>query len=161
MARAAAAPCLALLAGLSGCAFLRSGAAPAPLLPAHGRPAAAIAPDANFILQISEAVASREEDTASFTKIFIDGTLAGETEVGPRSQERLWGRRLDAGNHLFRFEYQILPGTGEWAALDAQWQPTERFIRVERGGRTRADLKFYDGARRHELRLSREPAAKP
>lgn len=162
-ARAGFRPGLALLAGLSGCGLIRPAAPPAPLLPGHVRPApsAAIPADANFVLAVSEAIASLEEDTASYTKIFIDGQPAGETAVGPRSQERRWGRRLEAGNHLFRFEYQVLPSTGDWTALDAQWQPTERFIRIEGGARTSAALKFYEGARRHDLRVSREPAAKP
>ena len=152
-------PSLAVLVGLSGCTIFQ----PAPATPGRAKPAPApvIPADANIILTVSEAVASLEEDTASYTKVFVDGEPAGETSVGPRSQERQWGRRLEPGNHLFRFEYQVLPSTGDWTPLEAQWQPTERFVRIEGGAKTLVALKFYDGARRHDLQISREPAGKP
>lgn len=137
----------AVLLSLAGCSALR------PPLPA----AEEVPADANFVLSLSEAAASVEEDTPSYAKIFVDGQPAGETAVGPKSRERRWGLRLDSGNRLFRFEYWVLPSSGPWAALDAQWQPTERFIRVVEGERAVVSLKFYDGARRHDFQISREP----
>ena len=151
----------ALVLGLAGCSVFGPGVpAPAkPLAPGHVEPApaAAIAADANFVLTVSEAVDSADEDTASYTVIYVDGKPVGKTPIGPKSQARQWGLKLPPGNHLFRFEYWILPSVGDWGALDAQWQPTESFIRVEEGARTSAALKFYEGAHQHDLQNSREP----
>lgn len=117
----------------------------------------AVPSDSNFVLSVSEAVAGPEEDTPAYAKVYIDGKPAGETPKGPKSQEKKWGAHLSPGNHLFRFEYWVLPGAGDWGLLDDQWQPTERFIRIEEGGRTAVPLKFYEGGRKHSLQTSREP----
>jgi hypothetical protein len=127
------------------------------LPPGHVAPAppAAIPADANFVLRLSEAVGTPEEDVGSYVKVVIDGEEAGQVAMGPKSQERLWGVRLPPGNHLFRFEYSVLSLAGPWVPLDAQWQPAERFIRVEDKFRVKVSLKFYDGARRHQLEIAR------
>ena len=142
-----------------GAAALFCGCAAKPLvdLPAP-QPRAVpfvVPPAANAEVVVTEAVAGPEEDTASFTRIFIDGKPAGQTPVAPRSQPHRWADRIPAGNHLFRFEQWYLPQAGEWGVLDAQWQPTERFVRVSDGERTTIGLKFSDGGRRFELAVSR------
>jgi len=113
----------------------------------------------NLVLSVTEAVASADEDLPSYTKVFIDGKPAGQTDAAPRSQTRTWGTSLPDGNHLFRFEQWTLPTPGEWTPVPARWQPAERFIRVELGERTLVALKFYDAERRYSLSISREPLA--
>lgn len=150
----------ALAAAAWGCAGPRPVPAPvAPLLPGHVPPAAAVAlaADANLVVTVTEAVAALEDDRGSRTLIFIDGEPAGRIPDGPKSQERKWGLRLPPGNHLFRFEHWVLPAEGDWAPLDAQWQPVERFIRVEEGRRTEILLKFRDEGRGHSLEITRRP----
>lgn len=153
-ARAVAA--LAAAAALAGCAGARvektqAGPPKAPPPPPFVAPASA-----NVELVVAEAVAGPEEDVASFTKVFIDGQLVGQTAVGQKSQERRWAGRVPGGNRLFRFEQWYLPHVGDWAALDAQWQPPERFVRVDDAARTTIALKFSEGARRYELNVSRQ-----
>jgi hypothetical protein len=119
-------------------------------------PPKAVPSDANFVLVVSEAVGDPSKDLGSYTKIFVDNQLAGQTETGPKSSDKKWGARLEAGNHLFRFEKWNLPTVGDWAALDSQWQPPERFIRVEAATRVTAKLKFYDDGRGRDLTITRQ-----
>lgn len=157
---------------VSGCAFARAAAlaAAAALLsacaakPLIGGPAPqpaavpfVVPPQANVELVVTEAVAGPEQDTASFTKVFVDGKPIGQTAVAPRSQERRWSDLIPAGNHLFRFEQWYLPQVGEWGALDAQWQPPERFIRVADGSRTSITLRFSEGGRHFDFAVTRRP----
>ena len=151
---------MVLCAGAGACVRLQpKPPSPQVLVPGHVAlaPELAMSADANFVLTVSEAVGTPEEDTASYTQIVIDGRPAGRVPIGPRSQQRKWGARLEIGNHLFRFEQWRLPPAGDWGPLDAQWQPNERFIRVERGARTSVVLKFYEGGRKHEEQIAREP----
>lgn len=131
---------------LAGCGAQRGGPPP-------------VSKDANFVLSVSEVVGSPEEDVASQAKVYVDQALAGETWLGPKSREKRWGARLAPGNHLFRCEYWVQAGTAPAAALDAQWQPRERFIRVEEATRAVMTLKFLDRGLRHEVQLGREPLA--
>jgi hypothetical protein len=124
-------------------------------------PPQAVPSDANFVLIVSEAVGDPAQDLGSYTKVFVDNQLAGQTETGPKSADKKWGARLAPGNHLFRFEKWNLPKVGDWAALDAQWQPPERFIRVEAATRAVARLKFFDDGRGRDLQISREPLGAP
>lgn len=150
---------LALALGLSACGGFKARPpgrpGPAVDLP---RPAPAIPSDANFVLSVSEAVAGPEEDIPAYLKVTVDGNRAGETPSGPKSQEKKWGARLPPGNHLFGFEYWVASSSGAWTMLDSQWQPVERFIRIEGETRTSVSLKFYEGARRHDARISRQAA---
>ncbi|MBI5631753.1 MAG: hypothetical protein HY921_12820 [Elusimicrobia bacterium] len=114
-------------------------------------------PNCNFELESSEAVPGLEEDSPAYVQIYIDGLPAGRTAALPKSQEKKWGRRLPAGNHLFRFEYWTQAAGGAWAPAEASRQPHERFIRVEREGRAKIVLKFYDGGRKHSFQVLREP----
>lgn len=142
------------------------GGTPATVIPT-AKPAVPVAPpapppmpqNANFLLVVSEAVDSAADDLGSYTRVYVDGKPAGETPVAPKSQEKEWGALLPAGNHLFRFEKWNLPSTGDWAMLDPQWQPVERFIRVEPGQKTIVSLKFYDGGTKNDLRVVRQPLA--
>ena len=146
--------------------------------PIAGKPAAPAAPpergaavvfaqpppipaDANALVTFSEAVAAPEDDIPAYAKVFIDGKLVGQTAIGPKSAPKAWGQVLEPGNHLFRFEAWLLPLPGEWAPLSVQWQPPERFIRVEPGRRTLVSLKLFDGGRRHSLEITRQPQAAP
>ena len=151
----------ALAVFLSGC----RGAGPIVAAPPSQRqpmvPPVVIPADANFLLMVSEAIASPEDDVLSYTKVFIDGQPAGQTPIAAKSKEKAWGDVLAAGNHLFRFEGWVLPLPGEWTPLAAQWQPPERFIRIEPGQHTGVALKFFDAGRRHSLRITREPSAAP
>lgn len=147
-------PALAVALAAAGCA------APAvrPLLPGHVPPAPEVElpKAANVEVSVVEAVPGPEEDTGSYAVVYVGGREAGRVPVGPRSQERRWGFTLPPGNHLFRFEYWVLPPAGDWTRLDEQWQPPERFIRVDEKSRVAVSLKFVDGGRRHSLQVSRE-----
>jgi hypothetical protein len=149
-ARTLAAAALAVVLGGCSAQPIVDRPAQAPVVPF------VVPPDANVELVVTEAVSGPEQDTASYTKIFIGGRLAGQTPVAPRSQERRWADRVPAGNHLIRLEQWYLPNVGDWGMLDPQLQPPERFVRVEEGGRTSIQLKFLDGARRHQLSVSRK-----
>ncbi|HBL16200.1 MAG: hypothetical protein A2X36_11460 [Elusimicrobia bacterium GWA2_69_24] len=127
---------------------------PPPVLPTPPVPVPA---DANLVLSVSEAISGSEEDVLSQTRVFIDGAAAGETHIGPKSAEKRWGLKLAPGNHLFRFEQWVFLPPLSWAPLGADWQPRERFIRVEGASRTVISLRFFDGDRRHSLQSSREP----
>jgi hypothetical protein len=124
-------------------------------------PPATISSSANFVLIVSEAVGNPDEDLGSYTKVFLDGQEFARTPVGPMSEEKRWGAKLDVGNHLFRFEKWDLPMVGDWGLMDAQWQPPERFIRVEPGQRTVVRLKFFDTGRGHSLQIARDPMGAP
>ncbi|MBI5882586.1 MAG: hypothetical protein HZB91_05730 [Elusimicrobia bacterium] len=125
------------------------------------RPPAAAAPkavvDANFELTASEVVESAEADTVGFVKVFVDNELAGQTQAGPRSSERRWQGKLAPGNRLLRFEAWNMSPAGEPEAAAEEFQPRERFVRVEEGFRTKVLLKFSDGGRKNSLQASREP----
>ena len=134
-------PLLAAL--LAGCA----GAPPAPIvLPPPPPPPLA----ANLEVTVEEAVGSSEADGYAYARVFVGGRELGQTEAGPRSAPKRWSGRLEPGNHPLRLEYWTLPGVGEWERLPADWQPRERFVRVEAGKRTRMRLRFTDGGRRHQ-----------
>ncbi|MDE2237057.1 MAG: hypothetical protein KGK30_04140 [Elusimicrobia bacterium] len=109
------------------------------------------------MLTASDAVASAAQDEDCYLAVFVDGKAAGQTAVALKSKEKAWGEVLPVGNHLFRFEEWVKPPSGQWTPLPADWQPTERFIRVEPGLRTVVSLKFYDAGRRHSLEISRFP----
>lgn len=130
---------------------------PAPALPAvEATPAVAVPKEANLTLSVSETIAGPEEETLSQTKVYVDGQPAGETHIGPKSQPKTWGARLSPGNHLFRFEQWALSKDNEWAALPAEWQPRERFVRVDEKTRAVVGLRFYEAGRRHNVQTSRE-----
>jgi hypothetical protein len=112
-------------------------------------------PDANFELILREVVGTPEEDSPVYAEVFVDGKPAGRTEPGLRSQEKRWEARLEEGNRLMRFEIRSSSETaGRWPE---DLQPRERFIRVEPGLKTKADLKFYDRGRQYDLQVLREP----
>lgn len=112
--------------------------------------------DADFILAVADSIASSEEDLLSQTKVFMDGKPIGETHVGPKSEEKRWGMRLEPGNHLFRFEQWVFTPPAVWGPLDPAWQPRERFIRIEEGSRAVLTLRFSEGGRRHTVQFARE-----
>lgn len=109
----------------------------------------------NFETIVIEAVPNADEEGVSFTMIFVDGKQAGQTEVGPRSQEKHVRLKLPAGNLPIRLEHWFLPPVGEWTLLPDAQQPRERFVRIEEGSITRLTLR-YDPAGRPTLSLSRE-----
>lgn len=142
-------PSLITVGALAACAGPRPG-------PAAG---AAIPGDANAVVAVSEAVADPSLDAESYLKISIDGKEAGQTPIAAKSSEKKWGARLPGGNHLFRFEYWVListGGAGQWSALASQWQPIERFVRVDDKERVLVALKFFDGARKHSYQIFRD-----
>ena len=114
--------------------------------------------DPNFEAVVVEAVPNADEEGVSFTMIFVDGKMAGKTEVGPRSQEKRVRLKLPAGNQPVRLEHWFLPPVGEWTLLPEALQPRERFVRIEDGTIAHLTLR-YDPAGRPALSLSREPAA--
>lgn len=116
---------------------------------------------ANFLVTASEAVASADQDLPAFFKVYVDNREAGQTEISPKSKEKIWGAELPVGNHLFRFQAWVLPTPGEWTPLAEGWQAPERFIRVEPGLKTLVTLKLYDGGRRHSLQIDRQPLTAP
>ncbi len=114
-------------------------------------------PKADFELIVSETVDSLEDDLGSYAKVYVDRQPAGETQIAAKSQDKTWEAVLPPGNHLFRFEEWYLPSTGDWTMLDPQWQPPERFIRVDPGQKTVVRLRFYDGGLRNKLEIERRP----
>jgi hypothetical protein len=152
----------AVLGGCRGAApIVGRPAAPAPETERAAEAAIAQPPpipaDANVLLTVTEAVAAPEHDLPAYVKVFVDQKPAGQTAIGPKSAPKSWGAVLEPGNHLFRFEGWMLPLPGEWTPLAVQWQPPERFIRVEAGRRTLVSLKFIDGGRRSSIQVWREP----
>jgi hypothetical protein len=143
-----------LAAALAGCKTANPliGPPPQPVQQVYVVPA-----DANFMLVVSEAVGTPEEDIPSYVKVFVDGQPAGQTPIDAKSKEKKWGDKLRPGNRLFRFEQWIQPFQGEWTPLAAQWQPPERFIRIEANQRAMITMKFLDGGRRFTSQLSRDP----
>jgi hypothetical protein len=159
MSRALALACLALILGACGTGQ-RVEQVVTPIEGPPPRPAAkpyVIPTDANFLIVASEAVSGPEQDIGSYVKVLVDGKEAGQTPTGPKSAEKKWGAVLPPGNHLFRFEHWVQPLPEEWTPLKAEWQPPERFVRVDGNQRTVVTLKFVDGGRRHSLQVSREP----
>lgn len=110
---------------------------------------------ANFELIVREVVATPEEDEPVYAEVFVDGLPAGRAGPGPRSKEKIWRSNLEEGNRLLRFE--LWHSSAVPAAWPADYQPRERFIRVEPGFKTKVDLKFYDRSRQYDLDISREP----
>ena len=129
--------------------------------PIPHEPQPPISADSNFVLIVSEAVGSPEQDLGSYTKVFIDEKPAGQTQAAPKSTDKKWGAKLEPGNHPVRCEKWNQPMFGDWAALGAQWQPNERFIRVRPNERTIARLKFYDGGRGYSLDVEYQPLSSP
>lgn len=128
--------------------------APAPVvLPTSPVP---VPEDANFVLTTFEAIAGSEGDVLSQTRVFMDGKPLGETHIGPKSKEKRWGMRLEPGNHLFRFEQWVFTPPATWAPLAAEWQPRERFVRVEKANRAAVTLKFQEDDRGYSLLFIRE-----
>lgn len=123
--------------------------------PAVAAPRAAA--DANFELSAVEVVGTPEEDTVGLVKVYVDGELAGQTQAGPRSSERRWHGKLAPGNRLLRLEQWSVGSSGEPELMADEFQPRERFVRVEEGGRTKVVLKFSDGGRKNALQVSRDP----
>lgn len=150
---------LSLLALLiaAACAGPKKAEFPTPLPPPPPVTVAEVK-DPNFEAVVVEAVPNADEEGVSFTMIFVDGKMAGKTEVGPRSQEKHVRLKLPAGNQPIRLEHWFLPPVGEWTLLPERLQPRERFVRIEDGTIARLTLR-YDPAGRPSLALSREPAA--
>ncbi len=156
-----------LLTAAAACAVHRA-AAPAPVVAAPAsvaarpsRPLFAETPevaDPNFILVVSQAVPDPSLDGVSYTKVFVDGREAGRTDVGPKSQERTLKLKLPPGNQPIRLEQWILPPAGEWVRLDDEFQPRERFVRIEDGTVARLELRFAENEGSNTLSLSRAPA---
>ncbi|MBI4347887.1 MAG: hypothetical protein HY553_13605 [Elusimicrobia bacterium] len=123
----------ALLLLLAACAGTRPAIPPTPAAP----PPAPEAPH-NFEVRVTEVVERADLDGLSYADVFIDGAAAGRTNIAPRSQEKRWSGRVEAGNRPVRVEIWVLPGTGEWSRLPDAQQPRERFVRLE--GPSRAVL---------------------
>lgn len=149
---------LALLAALLGAACVgpRQAEFPEPLPPP---PPVAVTEvkDPNFEAVVIEAVPNAEDEGVTFTKIFIDGKEAGQTAVGPRSQEKRVRLKAPAGNQPVRLEHWLLPPIGEWTRLPDEQQPRERFVRIEDGTIAQVTLRYGPGGA-PSLAISREPA---
>ncbi len=120
--------------------------APAPALPK---------PDDNLVLTVRETVDTPEEDTPTYGRVYLNGEPAGRTELSPKSAPKRWGARLPEGNQLLRFEVWDSTGSepGERRADD--FQPRERFFRVEAGMRTMVELRFRDKGRAYDFDVTR------
>lgn len=112
----------------------------------------------NFILLVSEAVPSPDQDGGSFTAAFVDGARVGKTGTGRKSEEHSLKLKLPIGNQPVRLEHWILTSSGEWTRLADELQPRERFVRIEDGTIARLWLRFSECASSHQLTLGREPA---
>lgn len=120
-------------------------------------PAPAPAPAANFAVVVDEAVEKAEDEGTAYAKVFVDGAIAGQTSTGPRSQEKHWETRLAPGNRLIRVEYWVLPGLGAWEKLPDDFQPRERFFRIEERLKTKLTVRFSEKGRSNAVIVSREP----
>ena len=136
---------LLLLAG--GCAPTRQRSAAVPT---------AAPPDPNASVAVYEVVEKPEDEAAAFLKVYVDGELAGQTATGPKSQEKSWNGRLAPGNRLFKLEYWTLAGLSDWKRLEDDFQPRERFIRLEEGAKTKILIKFFDQGRKNAVTTARE-----
>ncbi|MFA6319011.1 MAG: hypothetical protein WC943_16495 [Elusimicrobiota bacterium] len=125
------------------------------------RPPAPVPPQAvvaaNFEVTAVEVVESAEADAVGFVKVYVDNELAGQTQAGPRSSERKWQGSLAPGNRLLRFEAWTAGPLGEPEPMPEEFQPRERFVRVEEGSLTKVLLRFTDGGRKSVLQVGREP----
>ena len=133
---------------VSGCAAPR---------PRPETKAAFAVPDANFEFTVYDVVERADEEGTSYAKVFVDGALVGQTPTGPKSHDKSWSGRLSPGNRLLRVEYWILPGLGSWERLPDDYQPRERYIRIEEGRKTKLRVKFFDRARKNSMEISRDP----
>lgn len=132
---------LLLLSGCTGAPVVKAPEPPPPPPPAS-----------NFVLTLYEVVANPEEDAPVFAEVFVDGQPAGRTPEAARSQPKSWGAVLPEGNRLLKFVVQ--DSTSAW---NADYQPRERFYRVEPGMRTSVVLKYYDRGRKHSLSVDKQP----
>jgi hypothetical protein len=114
--------------------------------------------DPNFVLVVTEAVPDPSDDGISYTKVFVDDREVGRTEVGRKSEEHVLKLKLPLGNQPIRLEQWVLPGIGDWTRLGDEFQPRERFVRVEDGTVVRVELHFSEGEGSNTLALTREPA---
>ncbi len=48
---------------------------------------------------------------------------------------------------------------GDWVKIDEQWQPRERFVKVEEGMKTRITLKFHAKGKSYTFIIDRDPSA--
>lgn len=117
--------------------------------------------DPNFILTVEETVPNPDDDGVCFTKVFVDGKESGKTAVGRKSVSRSLKLKLPLGNHPVRLEQWLLPPVGEWAPLEEELQPRERFVRIEEGTIARLLLRFAEGESSNSLTFSREDAPAP
>jgi|GEM_PF-1785367 len=155
-----------LLAFAAACAAPRAvtptaAPAPAPVPARPPKPLFSETPevnDPNFVLVVSEAVQDPSDDGVSYTKVFVDGREVGRTEVGKKSEEHVLKLKLPLGNQPIRLEHWVLPAVGDWTRLDDEFQPRERFVRVEDGTVVRLELHFSEGEGSNTLALTREPA---
>lgn len=113
--------------------------------------------DSNFTLTVYEVVENPEDEADAYAKIFVDGIEAGKTPPGPKSSEKKWESVLPVGNRLIRFEYWTLAKEGDWTRIADEFQPRERFFRVEEGLKTQVTLKFSEKGRNNAVSSSREP----
>jgi len=173
-------PAAALLALALGCAHApaalkavpppaaASGPAAPPAAPSAGEetgsPPRAALPSAppNFELSSYEVVEKEESDALAMVRVFVGGSLAGQTETAPLSKEKRWTGRLQPGNRPLRFERWVLRGTGPWAKAEDDFQPRERFYRIDDRSLIVVQLKFFDSGRQYVIQTTREePAQKP
>ena len=112
-------------------------------------------PEANLIIIVNEVVQNEQEDGFVFTLVYLNGTLRGQTDVGAKSSQRSWETWLAPGNYLLRLEQWAVPQEGEPSVLARDFQPRERFVKVEGGKLTEVRLKFFDRGRRNSLKIAR------
>jgi hypothetical protein len=112
--------------------------------------------EANFELVVDEGGVGPAEDYPVYAEVFVDKRPAGRTGAGRRSAPKRWKGNLPEGNHLMRFEIhdERADGASRWRD---DLQPRERFIRVDRGSRTKVLLHFLDRGRRYEISIERVP----
>lgn len=135
--------------------LLACGLACAPA-PKPGAVAVPPKPGDNLVLTVRESVDTPEEDTTTYGRIFLNGEPAGRTELSPKSAPKRWGARLPEGNQLLRFEVWDSTGSEPGDRRADDFQPRERFFRVEAGLRTLVDLKFRDKGRAYDFEVARE-----
>ena len=120
------------------------------------RPLKPEGPTANFEFSAYEIVETPSEDIQEYVTVFINGQEKGSTEIDLKSRLKFWRTELSPGNYPMHFEvWDSTNGiTGVRRADD--FQPRERFVRVEPGQKTSVVLKFYDKGRQNFLYITRE-----
>lgn len=151
---------LALLL-LAACGAPRPRPGPgAPAAPGAADPRQAVGgvspAECNFQLLVDETILDPAQEGESYTVVLVDGVEAGRTAMGPRGTQKRLLLKLPLGNRPLHLEHWVRSPRSEFGPVSPDFQPRERFVRVESGFVTRAFLR-YNASGAPQLVIQREP----